>query len=177
MATVWLASRANTEDAWVRHTLAVRNQIADVLTFVQRAETSQRGFLLTNRVSYLAPYSGAKAALPGMLDEMNKLVSDNPQQVDAVNKLRKLITDKLNEMDSTLVEQKAGRPDAAVAIVKTDVGIQMMNDIRTTLLGMDAEENRLLTIRQTSSAKFSTFLQIGAGAAFLLICAMGVMTG
>jgi signal transduction histidine kinase len=176
MGTVWLASRANTEDDWVRHTLAVRNQIAEVLTFVQRAETSQRGYLLTNRETYLAPYSGAEAALPGMLKEMDKLVSDNPQQVGAVGKLRKLIADKLAEMGSTIVEQKAGRSDAALAIVKTDVGSQMMSDIRQILSGMSTEENRLLAIRQSSAATFSMFLQIGAATAFLLICVIGVMT-
>ena len=45
VTTFWAGARSQDEDQWVRHTLAVRNQIARVLTLVQRAESSQRGYL------------------------------------------------------------------------------------------------------------------------------------
>lgn len=45
----WLIARKQSEEDWVRHTLAVRNQLANVLILVQRAETGQRGYLLTDR--------------------------------------------------------------------------------------------------------------------------------
>ena len=53
----------------VQHTLAVRNQIGQVLTLVQRAENGQRGFLLTGRDLYLEPYDDALKTLPEALDE------------------------------------------------------------------------------------------------------------
>ena len=60
-AAFWLAARAQTEAEWLHHTLLVRNQIASVLTLVQRAESGQRGYLLTGRDTYVAPYSSAIA--------------------------------------------------------------------------------------------------------------------
>ena len=47
--TYWFAARTETENQWVRQTLALRNRIAEVLILVQRCETSQRGYLLTGR--------------------------------------------------------------------------------------------------------------------------------
>ena len=45
----WLIARKQSEEDWVRHTLAVRNQMANVLILAQRTETGQRGYLLTPR--------------------------------------------------------------------------------------------------------------------------------
>ena len=46
-ATFWLSTRNQSDDAWVHHTLAVREQLVQVLILVQRAESGQRGYLLT----------------------------------------------------------------------------------------------------------------------------------
>jgi signal transduction histidine kinase len=153
----------------------VRNQIAAVLTQVQRAETSQRGYLLTGDNQFLAAYDGAVAGLPPVLDEMAGLVADNLSQVQAVGKLRGLIADKIREMASTVALRKAGSSDSALEIVKTDTGRQIMVDLRQVLSGMDAEENRLLVIRQASAGNLGMWLAIGAAGAFLLICGVGVI--
>jgi hypothetical protein len=70
----WLGARNKDDDEWVLHSLAVRDQLTAVRTLVQAAETGQRGFLITGRDSYLAPYDNAVARLPATLDEVDKLV-------------------------------------------------------------------------------------------------------
>ena len=47
-ATIWLSVATQLQNDWVRHTLAVGNQIAQILSLVQSAQTGQRGYLLTN---------------------------------------------------------------------------------------------------------------------------------
>lgn len=37
-ATIWLSAATQSQNDWVRHTLAVRNQIAQTLSLVQSAE-------------------------------------------------------------------------------------------------------------------------------------------
>jgi signal transduction histidine kinase len=175
IVTIWLGTRARNEDEWVRHTLLVRNQLGQVLAQIQRAETSQRGYLLTGDNKFLAAYDGAVAGLPPVLDEMAGLVADNLRQVQAVNKLRGLIADKIREMASTIALRKTGSSDGALEIVKTDAGRQIMIDIRQVLSSMDAEENRLLDIRQASASNLGIWLALGAGGAFLLICCIGAM--
>jgi signal transduction histidine kinase/CheY-like chemotaxis protein len=176
-STFWLATRMHTENEWVRHTLAVRNQIAQLLILVQRAESSQRGYLLTGRDVYLQPYEGATSALPPALDEAAKLVADNPPQVQALERLRSLATDKLSELRTTIEDRKAGKTDQALAIVNSDEGRRLMDDIRRVAASMEAEENRLLAERQSAALESGVLLRTGAAIALFMICLVGALVG
>ena len=173
--TFWLAAHTQTENEWVRHTLLVRDKIAALVTLTQRLETSQRGYLLTGREIYLAPFNNAAAAIPAALDDLATQVADNPKQQDSVGQLRKLITDKLREMGSTIDERKAGHTDAALAIVNSDTGFKIMDEIRDLVSAMETEEDRLLAIRRTNAETSAMFLKFGAATAFLLICVIGLL--
>jgi signal transduction histidine kinase/ActR/RegA family two-component response regulator len=175
LATFWLAARTRDDEQWVKHTLLVRDQVAQVLTLVQRVETTQRGFLLTGRDAYLAPYNDAAEGLPKVLDNLARLVADNPKQQQSVARLRQLVAGKLSEIRSTLDAHNAGRADEALAIVNSDAGLKAMNEIRELVSAMQAEESRLLETRQSRAELSGRVLQIGAGTAFLLMCAAGVL--
>ena len=58
----------------------MRNQLSAVVILVQRVETSQRGYLLTGRDVYLAPFETAADELPQELDKLSALVADNSVQ-------------------------------------------------------------------------------------------------
>jgi signal transduction histidine kinase len=174
-ATFWLSDRMQDEDDWVRHTLEVRNQVAQVLVLVQRAESSQRGYLLTGHDNYLAPYETALTALPVAIDEAAKLVGDNAEQQQAVSRLQELITVKLGELRSTIEERRAGHLEAALSIVNSNAGQRTMDEIRRIVSALETEENRLLMQRQAGSVTFELLLQAGTAAAFLLICVVGLL--
>jgi two-component sensor histidine kinase len=176
-ATVWLVIRMEREEQWLRQALTARNEIAHVLILVQRMETSQRGYLLTGRDVYLGRYQDAEAALPAVIDEVAKLVTDNPAQQQTIARLRQIITEKLRELRSTIDEQRAGHTDAARAIVNSDRGLQMMDQIRQLFSGMVSEQDHRLSIRASTSETFGTLLQIGAATAFVLICGVGALVG
>jgi signal transduction histidine kinase len=89
--------------------------------------------------------------------------------------LRGSVAEKLRELRDTIDERDAGRADAALAMVNSDRGLQLMHQIRQLLSEMGSEEDRLLTIRESASKTVGTLLQIGAAIAFLLICAVGVL--
>jgi CHASE3 domain sensor protein len=175
VATIWFAALRQTEDEWVRHTLSVRNQIARVLTLVQRAESGQRGYLLTGREMYLAPYEQAIQALPAALDDMGGLVADNPLQQQSVGRMRQLTIDKLRELRSTIDARHAGNPEGALAIVNNDSGQRTMDEVRSLVATMEQEENRLLTQRQVRAATLGVLLEAGAGAALLVILAAAAL--
>jgi CHASE3 domain sensor protein len=77
---ILLSGATRSQYDWVRHTLAVRNELANVLSLVQSAETGQRGYLLTSSQAYLIPYDRGVSALPSALEELAKLVEVNPEQ-------------------------------------------------------------------------------------------------
>jgi signal transduction histidine kinase/CheY-like chemotaxis protein len=171
----WLGARNKSDDQWVVHSLAVRDQLTRVLSLVQSAETGQRGYLLTGRDNYLGPYRMAIEQLPAMLDRTEKLVGDNPQHVQEVVQLRRLIADKLDELRSTVDDYKAGHAEAALATVNNDKGFQLMAEIRRLIEAMQADEDQLLTARQSTAARSGMLLQAGVAVAFLLICGVGVL--
>ena len=94
-----------------------------------------------------------------------------------MEELRPLIAQKLKELRATIDERRAGRFDAALAIVDTDQGLRLMDAIRSNISSMQAEEDRLLADRQQRASTFGMLLQIGAASAFLLICVVGVLVG
>jgi signal transduction histidine kinase len=174
-ATYWFAAREQSDAEWMRHTLVVRNQIARTLMLVQRAESGQRGYLLTGNEIYLRPYEQAIKDLPAALNKLSALVIETPPQQQFVGSLRQLTTDKLRELQSTITARKAGNAAAALALVNDDSGQRMMNDIRALTANMEREEDNSLEQRQTSARTFGALLQFGVGAAFLLICLAGLL--
>jgi signal transduction histidine kinase len=174
-AVLWFGARNSSEDAYVLHSLEVREQLVRALSLVQSGETGQRGYLLTNRDFYLKPYTTAIEQLPPMIDRLAALVADNPQQSQKVTRLREVIKEKFDELKSTLDAINAGRKDQALAIVNNDEGFRLMTEIRQIVTSMQKEEDRLLAARQKSARMTGTLVQIGAGLSFLLICVVGFL--
>jgi len=174
VGTFWLAARSQRQDDWVRHTLAVRNDFVRISSQLQRAESGERGFLLTGQDSYLDDYIRAVGLLPATIDEMAKLVTDNPNQVGAAGHLSELVSVRLGQLRATIDERKAGHADAALALFEKDEA-HSTEAIRLLLADMYAEENRLLESRESSAARFELLLQIFGGAALALICVIGVL--
>ncbi len=176
-AAFWLDARNKSDDQWVERSLSVRDQLDRVLNLVQAAETGQRGYLLTGRDSYLAPYDGAMKELTATVDRVAGLVADDPRQSQGIVELRRLVSDKLAELRETIEERQSGHTEAALAIVNDDKGFRLMQDIRASLAGLRAEEDRLLKTRRVSAARSGVLLQAGVALAFLLICILGVLVG
>ena len=174
-ATIWLSLASQSQDEWVRHTLAVRNQLAQILSLVQSAETGQRGYLLTNSQAYLIPYDRGTASVGPAVDVLGRLVVDNPEQEQAVGRLRELVKAKLDELGSTLEDQKSGRSGQALATVKSDNGLRLMDAIRQHISTMEGVENQLLSDRQTRAQTLTSWLEAGASIAFVLISAVGFL--
>ena len=170
ITTVATSVLRQSEDEWVRHTLAVRTRIVEVVALVQRAEFGQRGYLLTGRDSYLTPYEQAATRLPAAIDALSNLVADNKVQVQSVARLRQLTHEKLDELKRTTDARQNGATDDALRLVNNDTGLRLMDDIRSLTGVMDQEESNLLRDRQARATMFGSLVQIGAGAAFLLIC-------
>jgi PAS domain S-box-containing protein len=175
-AIVWLVQRQQTGQDWVRHSRALHEQIAHVSCVIQRMESNQRGYLLTGRDLYLGNYSDAEEALPALIDETAERIDGDRQQEERVADLRHVVIEKARELRSTIDEQQAGRPDAARAIVNSDRGLQMMDQIEQLFSEIKNQEDEILASRQSALQKTSTLLQVGAPIPLLLIGAIGLLT-
>jgi signal transduction histidine kinase len=174
-AAFWLGARSSSDDAWVVHSLDMRAQLTHALSLVQSAETGQRGYLLTGRDIYLEPYHRAVQELPSTLDRIGDMARDDPAQLQPLVKLRDLISAKLDELRSTLDAYKTSHSNAALAIVDSDNGFRLMQQIRDQIAAMQATEDVVLVNRQSSAERSAALLQIGVAIAFVLICGMGIL--
>ena len=175
LGTFWLGFREQDQDQWVRHSLAVRSELQLIQTLILRAESSQRGYLVTGREDYLTPFAPARGALQRALDRVASLTSDNPPQVEAVRDLRERVSAKLDELERTIALRKAGHNDDALALVNTDTGQRVMGRIVDQIAAMQGSEDRILAAREADAASLDMLLQIGAVAAFLVICGIAIL--
>ena len=112
----------------------------DVLSAVRDAETGQRGYLLTEKESYLGPYNAAVQDIGPRFDRLRRLTIDNPAQRDPLAALKQHIDAKLAELQQTIDLRQTQGQAAAIAVVQSDRGKQDMDAIRDQVAAMEREE-------------------------------------
>jgi signal transduction histidine kinase len=141
-------NQARKADALVQHSFEVERAAQGLFGSVKDAETGQRGFLLTGKDAYLSPLDDASKAIPGELQSLEQLTGDNPQQQARLKKLRPMIEDKLAELNRTVALNRQADHEAALAIVDTDQGANLMGGIRAGVADLSQAEGDLLIERQ-----------------------------
>ena len=167
------------DEVWVEHTRQVLLELETTESLLKDAETGQRGLLLTRDARYLAPYNLAKSQVNPHLDTLGGLISDNPVQVASVRELRPLVANKMAELQLTLDLYQSGNAAGAQAVVLSDRGRQLMNQIQDVLQRMASEEHRLDAIRVAqyeSSIRLSAlFLYLSSTLAVVGLCLLAMV--
>jgi len=174
-AAVYRASSKLLENAhWVAHTHDVLTQLEATATGVTGAETELRGFLLTDRESYLAPYSVALTETRRRLQAVRKITADSPRQQARIDKLEPLILHRLDLLDALL---KIGHEQgfaAARRVLVFDRGPQYLDEIRQGIQEMERAEQDVLASRfaqqESSSRRLHWMVLLSCGAALFLLC-------
>jgi signal transduction histidine kinase len=124
-----------------------RLELSRVVRRLADAESSQRGYLLTARPDYLAPYQEARVDVERGLARLSDLQarrSDEPDAQENADDLRTLgdhVRTKLSEMHEVLGMFALGRRDAAQELMLTGIGRDEMVSIRDVSDRMLAREN------------------------------------
>ncbi len=149
-ATYWIGQ---VRTQYGRSLLRVHNTVDAlnvVLSTLKDAETGQRGYLLTGNSTYLSPYTSATGRVDGQLADLDARVNEGLLAKDDVSRLRELCHEKMAELKLTIDQQRGpGGAAEALATVKSNVGKQTMDDIRTLITRMiDQGEQRQLDIEK-----------------------------
>ncbi len=177
VASIFLVQRSREDSDLVIHTMEVQNRLSLVLLTLRRAESAHRGFLITGQAPYRAEYDQASGNTIPALENARQALADNDAQLRVLASVRVLIGEKLAEMQRAISLYDKGDFAEAQTLLQTGEGRDLMEDIRTQLLGMIAEERRLLDTRRSDSASTNALLLaanlIGTGV-ILLIGAISV---
>jgi signal transduction histidine kinase len=170
--SLFLIRQSLSATAGIDHSLTVLNTIANLRADIRRAESGQRGFLLTGDAAYLNDYNATLGRISPAIDDLGKLTSDNPTQRMVIDRLRPLIGEKLRELASTVALTLQGRTAQALAAVKTDRGLELMQSIVDGYGDAITEERRLLGERRARSTRYEIALIVVNSTAVLAIAGL-----
>ena len=141
------SERERTAIALDAHAQQVRAETATFLAYLADAEAGQRGFLLTRRPVYLAPFVSGRAFLDSSLARIRQLTRENPSQQARLDTLTALARASVAFMDSTVEVRRNLGLDSAIARIETGRGRELTDDIRRTEQAISDEEARVLATR------------------------------
>ncbi len=127
----------------VTHTHEVIKGLDQILSLMKDAETGQRGYLLTGELIYLQPYNAALLNLEESVSQIESLTRDNLAQQTRLPLVKTHIATKLRELEESIALRRAQGFDAALELMKTDVGQGAMDALRTQIAGMQNTEQSL----------------------------------
>jgi methyl-accepting chemotaxis protein len=162
---------------WVAHTHKVKESISTFLSALKDAETGQRGFLLTGEARYLEPYSAAVKTVDRSVHDLRQLTADNPNEQKRIATLQQLATGKLAELAETIALRRDSGERAAVQVVLTDRGKNLMDGIRQATAEMDEEETELLKQRDQRAKETAHFAMTVMTFGGLLVLAFVAVAG
>ena len=142
----------------VNHTFDVKNQINNLEVIVLKAESNQRGFLLTGNNNFLKIYTSSYDSATTLLSSLKILTSDTEDQINNINFLEDKVRERFQRMQ-LLINQSA---EDRIAITPQEIeqGRNIMISIRQKLDEMENIENLKLEKRTTKQNTFSKITPI-----------------
>src|SRR3982751_3562255 len=145
----------------------------NVLTLAVDAETGQRGYLITGKQEYLAPYRAAISSIHAQMDSLERLVGDDPVQQRLMADVRRRVGAKLGELEVTLALRDRNGFDLARDVMLLGAGQAEMQALRSTAAQMAMHETGRLAAREADAERtFRTALVAEAVAGVAAIAAL-----
>jgi signal transduction histidine kinase len=171
-SSLWLSERARENAADIQDAQSIRSRTSRLLALLLDAETGQRGFLLTQDPKYLEPYEAARRQIGPDMERLKQLHRTDPEREKGVDELSRVVSDKLAELAQTIALAQAGNSAAALEVVKTDRGRELMIAARQYLSDLLAGADiRLRTDLEdmTGGARYLSFATIGGALLVFLV--------
>jgi len=177
LGALYFSGRASEEADLAVDASRLNSRVLRLLSSAQDAETGQRGYLLTGDDRYLAPFSASAKAIPSEIAALTPhlLAIGVPQA--SLDHLKRLTEQKLSEMQRTVDLRAAGDLSGAIAIVRSNVGISLMDELRDQIdkiqdRGSENSSEHIAALK-TSTTSLSAIIAVSA--ALLVALAAGAM--
>jgi signal transduction histidine kinase/DNA-binding response OmpR family regulator len=148
------AANEHIEQGWVLHTYDVEDSVRSVQSDVERAEASQRGYLLTREVSYLDAYRAARADFGPHLARLQYLTADNLSQQRRIANIRAAAEARFARLTQSLAAGGQLGPPSPELAEKLKLGRESMDSLHSLIDAALAEESRLLQARTSATQAF-----------------------
>jgi CHASE3 domain sensor protein len=146
LASIWLHERAQQDVARVIAAHVLEAKLMSLLVNLRRAESSQRGYLLSGDPQFLLTHRAAMDAVLPELAEIEAAFANKPVQPEAFAQLKPQVIEKLDELRETIRRYGTGDAAGAIALFKTGAGRQYMENIRAIVERIQEEGDRELAL-------------------------------
>ncbi|NTV13896.1 MAG: response regulator [Desulfobulbaceae bacterium] len=151
-----------------RHTHIVISSADELLSALKDAETSTRGYLLTNDEAYLEPYLAVRDSLSGHLKKLRQLTIIGAAQ-SHLDTVAPLLEARLAHLAQVIALQKNHDATGAVALVRSGQGKRLMDAIRFEMRGV-------LQIEDSARSRREAEFQANMRRLFVVMVAASLLT-
>jgi signal transduction histidine kinase len=173
----WRAPQLSLDRKWVDHSFEVIFAAQAVWATVQRAQSGERGYLLTADPRHRAEYERGVTGIAPRLDRLRSLTADNPGQQRRVAELAALIDQQTARMKDALEAYAHSGLSAAVPLVRQDAAVDAIGAIHDRLSDLISVERELLALRVSKVAadeRHMAYTALAGGALSLALAVLGV---
>ncbi|WP_075293250.1 sensor histidine kinase [Pararhizobium arenae] len=177
LASLVFAAIAREDSDEALHAARLNNRTVLLLSLLQDAETSQRGYILTGTRAYFSDFQRAAALARLQFNSLRDDLQTVSIDEETIKRLETLVSLKLEEMKRSANMQAAGDHERAVAVVTTGEGRRLMLEIRQIIARIAAITDTV-GFRKTRHLVDATWLllaTIAGGAILIVLLVAGVM--
>ncbi len=149
--SVYHTAQLRSESAAVLRSNELLLALDNVLSLVKDAESGQRGYVITGRQEYLAPYRAAVDSIQAQLNSLERLTGADPVQQGLMAELRRHVGAKLGELDLTLGLRDRKGFDLTRDVIALGAGRAEMEALRAAAAEMAAHESQRLVGREAAA--------------------------
>jgi diguanylate cyclase (GGDEF)-like protein len=110
--------------------ISKEKKLESLLDLLRDAETGQRGFIITAKESFLAPYYAAIKEIPALHADLLHEYAASPDRLKALQEISRLVDLKLSELAETIDVRRTSGFNSVEPIVSSERGKQHMDALR-----------------------------------------------
>lgn len=123
------------------------SELSVLVGFVAQAESSQRGYLLTERKKYLDAYNSARPSIEPLFGKLRLAyeASKDTQLKTDFKAVSVALDERLSLLDTTFAMATGGKKELALELFRTDIGEEKMELLRASVQRLLANERQRTT--------------------------------
>lgn len=162
----WLLSSLQ----WVEHTNEVISNANQIQKLLLDAETGIRGYQISGDLEFLEPYQSSQAQIRTAFDQLHSLVSDNPPQVQRVERLRSQQAQWIQNASQAVLRRQQNQEEPLAAIKSRKQQMDAMRRQIATFIGIEEalRKQRSETVQTITRFVIFTSVSLASGLGALL---------
>ena len=142
----WMGLRVAAANREVTQNREIIDGLTELLSTLKDAETGARGFVITGEEKYLQPYEAAIEHVGSHLNLLANWAKTGDVDAGLAADVVRLTHEHLDGLNQTIEMRRQRGFDAARALVQTDAGKQIMDELRRQIARMTDQERAELTV-------------------------------